>query len=139
MVIERRTPQPFRTQAQKSSARLKVYVTGSARVNPASIEKPFKDFMSKLLTTEIQNKTAYDIASQLITISPSIPIGFELAEEENEIVFIAQNQKSQNILVLDSDGDLMISHSPYHGNGRREFVNNNDVDLESVIYKFLSL
>lgn len=138
MVIGQRTPQPIRIQPQRA-AKIRVYATGSTGTDSTPIEKPFEDFMSKLLTTEIQNRTAYDIAGQLIKISPSIPIRFERAAEENEIVFVVQNEKSQNILVLDSDGDLMISHSPYHSKGWREFVNNNELDLESVVYKFLSL
>jgi hypothetical protein len=138
MVIERRAPQPIRIQPQKA-AKNKVYFTGYAGAKPATIEKSFEDFMSKLLTTEIQNRTAFDIANQLIKTLPTFQIRFERAVEENEIVFVVQNEKSQNILVLDSDGDLMISHSPYRGEGWREFVNNNELDLESVVYKFLSL
>lgn len=138
MVIERRAPQPIRIQPQRA-AKIKVYFTGYTGAEPTSIEKSFESFMSKLLTTEIQNRAAFDIAGQLIKTSPTFPIRFERAVEENEIVFVVQNEKSQNILVLDSDGDLMISHSPYQGNGWREFVNNNELDLESVVYKFLSL
>lgn len=138
MVISQRTPQSIRTQSQRAT-RSGVYATGSIGADNVSIEKSFEKFMSRLLITEIQNRTAYDVAGQLIKISPSIPIRFEQASEENEIVFVAQNEKCQNILVLDSDGDLMISHSPYSGNGWREFVNNNELDVESVVYKFLSL
>lgn len=139
MVIERKTPQNIRIQPHKATIRYRSSVTGSAAEELAPITKDFENFMSRLLTTDIQNNTAYDIAEQLIKISPSLPISFERAEEENEIVFVTQNEKSQNILVLDPDGDMMISHSPYQGNGWRKFVNNNELDLESVVYKFLSM
>ena len=137
--IEQTTPRSISVQPDRRGARYQTYLTGSAQPAQSFIEKRFNEFMSKLLTTETQNRTAYDIARHLIGLSPSVNIHFELAKEENEIVFIAENEKAQNIIVLDEDGDVMISHSPFTGNGWREFVDNNRVDFESVTYRFLSL
>jgi hypothetical protein len=138
--IQRANPQNISAQASKTNVKYQTYLTGSAAPFQSLVEGKFNELMSKLLTTEVQNRTAYDIANQLIRISPTtIKIHFELAKEENEIVFVAENEKAQNIIVLDEEGDIMISHSPFLGNGWREFVDNKKIDFESVTYKFLSL
>lgn len=137
--IQRTNPQNISAQASKITIQYQT-LTGSAVPPQSLVEEKFNELMSKLLTTEIQNGTAYDIAHQLIKASPSaIKIHFELTKEENEIIFVAENDKAQNIIVLDEDGDIMISHSPFLGNGWREFVDNKKIDFESVTYKFLSL
>lgn len=115
-------------------------LTGSAT---AELKQPiiehFDEFMSKIPASNVQNNLAYEIAEKLVEADPSIPIKFERAAEECEIVFLVENQNAQNILVLDQDGDLMISHSPLKGEGWREFHDHGNVDPELVTYKFLSL
>ena len=138
LVVERKSQAKPNIQSTKVSRWYMASLTNETEPS-STIDTNFNEFMSKLVSTEIQNKIAYDIADQLIKISSGQQIIFERALEENEIIFITQNEKAQNIIALDSEGDIMISHSPYSGNGWREFVNNNELDLESVAYKFLSL
>lgn len=139
ILIERTTPQRIRMQRQRFPGKYGVSKTNSAEPEQTKIMSHFNDFMSKLLSSDIQNRTAYDIADQLIRISPTFNIKFEIAKQENEILFIVQNEKAQNIIVLDEDGDIMISHSPSSGRGWREFVDNSKLDFESIVYKFLSM
>lgn len=130
---------PINVYAENLSHGFRQSLTGSDTAEGQSIDATFNVFMSKLSTSKIQNDTAYDVAEHLIKAKPSMSINFELATEELEIVFVAQNDDAQNILVLDEDGDIMISHLPFKGEGWRSFYNYNEVDLESVVYKFLSL
>ncbi len=138
LAIERKYHLTPNIQSTKDSRLYKASLTSKSLIAP-SIDSNFNEFISKFVTTEIQNRVAYDITDELIKISPNQQITFERALEDNEIVIINQNERAQNIIVLDSEGDIMISHSPFKGGGWREFINYKELDLESVVYKFLSL
>jgi hypothetical protein len=140
MIAVQTPPQTISVQSSKTISKSQTYLNDSVDPSKSSIEIKFNNLMSKQITSQVQNRTAYDLANQLVRISTTgFDINFEIAETENEIIFVAENEKAQNIIVLDEDGDVMISHSPFSGKGRREFIDNKNIDLEAVTYKFLSL
>jgi len=104
-----------------------------------SLEDRFEHFISKIGASATQNFSAYQIVQTIVNARPKFPIYFEHATDEGEIIFVAESEEAQNILVLDSQGDIMLSHSPFHSMGWRRFIDQKETDFEETVYKFLSV
>jgi hypothetical protein len=104
----------------------------------STIQKDFEEFISKLITPELQNEVAYGLADLLVSLEAKGDITFEQSVEDGEIIFVRRNDQGVNLISIDSEGDLMISVSPYKGDGTRVFTNYAEIDYESVVYTLLS-
>lgn len=142
MEIQKDKGQEFLLESQISrlayTRQFKYSTTPSAH-SESNIETNFNEFMSKLIMSERQNDTTYLLAEQLVKTESDIDITFEQALEDNEVLFVFNNEKGLNFIAIDLDGDIMISITPFEGEGERIFQDFDRIDPEYSIYKLLSL
>jgi hypothetical protein len=97
----------------------------------------YNEFMGKNIMTEAQNDIAYAIAEELLSAECN-EVTFDQTPEEKEILIIHSDYKGINFISIDSDGDIMLSITPYQGDGERIFQDNDKIDVAFLVDKLLS-
>jgi hypothetical protein len=91
----------------------------------------FKDFISFPSLSEKQYSIALITAYLLALTGRFHHISFQYSITEKELIFARKSDKGIGLVVIDQDGDLMLSNSPYAGQGWRKFL---DSDIENFDY-----
>lgn len=116
------------------------FKTPSSNADPVTVlVERFKEFAKDKITTSEQNNVSFNIVNGIANLCLTKDnINFDWLVEEDEIVMSSLTPNGINMVVVDSYGDIMLSVSPYKGDGKRYFFDFDKFDLETVLYRFLA-
>jgi len=101
-------------------------------------KEKFESFLNKNKVSNIQNKFAHAILNYFTNNILIIPeLFFEFAVEDKEIVISRKSNNGIGIIVIDAEGDIMVSFSGFKTKGSRVFFNKELFDAESIGLNFL--